>query len=305
MVSKRKDFDRLAARRFFKRALRQGTWPLLQRLIVYPSVLRLPPIPFEDNATHSVHTVVRERDAIMAHWMLRTLRQFAPCGLSVTIHLDPTVRSETAAKLLEKFPDARLIPYAEARARVAPALSGFPNLKRWAESSVWALKAVDMYLLGASRWIISIDCDVLFFDAPATLFEGAPSAVWMEDGNYALDLLPREGVDLLGLRPLMPINTGVGRIERRLFDPVIAEQILKRVPEPVNDQVFHAGFTAQAADATLLPVREYNYVKEPGLEGRVARHYTTPSRFLFVEEGIPRAVRLLGLPCHRFLRDRP
>ncbi|HPA19791.1 MAG TPA: hypothetical protein PLU30_18725 [Verrucomicrobiae bacterium] len=302
---KRKDFDRLAARRFFKRALRQGTWPLLQRLIVYPSVLKLPPIRFAGNTTHAVHTVVRERDAAMAHWMLRTLHQCAPAPLSVALHLDPTVRPGTAAKLAEKFPDARVISYAEARARVAPAIAGFPRLRRWVDSSPWAIKAVDTYLLGESRWLISVDCDVLFFGPPTSLFGDTPSAVWMEDGNYALDLPPEAGLDLLGLRPLMPINTGVGRIERRLFDPATAERVLERVPEPVNDQVVHAAITARAADATLLPTREYNYVKEPGLEDRIARHYTTPSRFLFVEEGVPRAARLIGMRLPPLLRERP
>jgi hypothetical protein len=302
---KRKDFDRLAVRRFFKRAIRQGTWPLLQRLLVYPRVLGLPPVRFAGNPTHTVHTVVRERDAIMAHWMLRTLHHFSPAPLSVTLHLDPTVRPGTAALLGKKFPDSGIISDEDARQRVLPMLEGFPRLRRWRESSPWAIKAVDTYLLGESRWMLSVDCDVLFFAPPEALFADSPSAIWMADGNYALDLPPEAGVDLLGLRALLPINTGVGRIERGLFDPAIAERVLERVPEPVNDQVFHAAFTAKTGDAALLPSAPYNYVKQPGLEGRIARHYTTPYRFLFVEEGVPRAARLLGLPQHPVLRDRP
>lgn len=301
---KRKDFDRLAIRRFFKRALRQGTWPLLQRLIVFPSIVRMPPVRFAGNRTHSVHVVLKDRDAVMAHWMLRTMHHFQPAGLNVILHPDGTVRPGTVAKLKSAFPDARIIMQAEARARVSDALRKYPRLQQWTESSAWAIKAIDTYLLGETRWLILIDCDVLFFGPPEPLFADAPSAVWMEDGNYALDL-PSEAGTELGLRPLMPINTGIGRIERRLFDPALAERILERVPNPVNDQLIHAGFTATAADAVLLPRREYNYVREAGLEERIARHYTTPSRFLFIEEGVPRAARLLGLPLGRLLRERP
>lgn len=302
---KRKDFDRLAIRRFLKRALRQGSWPLLQRLIVFPSVVRLPPIRFEGNQTHAVHMVLRERDALMAHWMLRTLNHFKPAPLNVWLHPDGTVGTRTLKGLARSFPDARIISHAWARKRVSEMLGDFPLLRRWSESSPWAVKAIDIYLLGETRWVVSIDTDVLFFGQPAALFEEMPSAVWMEDGNYALDLPREAGSSLLGLTPLMPINTGVGRIERGLFDAKIAEQVLASVPDPVNDQVIHAAFTARAADATLLPIRSYNYVKELGLEDRIARHYTTPSRFLFVEEGVPRAARILGLPMPRFLRDRP
>lgn len=278
---------------------------MLQRLLVYPKVLRLPPIRFAGSPTLTVHTVVRERDAIMCHWMLRTLHHFAPAPVSVTLHLDPSVRSVTATLLAEKFPDARVISDAEARERVLPALADFPRLKRWRAIAPWAIKAVDTYLLGESRWLLSIDCDVLFFAPPVALFEEAPSAVWMEDGNYALDLPPDAGPDVFGLRRLLPINTGVGRIERCLFDPATAEKVLEQVPEPVNDQVIHAVVTAKVDDAILLPKMGYNYVKERGLEARVARHYTTPYRFLFVEEGVPRAVRLLGLPLLPLLRERP
>lgn len=302
---KRKDFDRLAVRRFFKRALRQGTWPLLQRLLVYPRVLRLPPIRFTGNPTHTVHTVVRERDAIMAHWMLRTLHHFSPVPLSVTLHLDPTVRPGTAALLAEKFSGLRIISYAEAMDRVMPALEEVPRVKRWRETDLWGIKGLDTYLMGDSRWMVVVDSDVLFFAPPVALFADSPQAAWMEDGNYALDLPQEAGSDWLGSRPLLALNAGFGRIERGLFDLAIAESVLEMVPEPVNDQVIHAAFTAGAPDATLLPKREYNYVKGPGLEDRIVRHYTTPCRFLMIEEGVPRVARILGIPLAPLLRERP
>ncbi len=302
---KRKDFDRLAVRRFFKRALRQGTWPLLQRLLVYPKVLRLPPVRFAGNPTHMVHTVVRERDAIMAHWMLRTLHHFAPAPLSVTLHLDPTVRPGTAALLAEKFSGLRIISYAEAMDRVMPVLEKFPRVKRWRETDFWGIKGLDTYLMGDSRWMVVVDSDVLFFAPPVALFADSPQAAWMEDGNYALDLPPEAGPEWLGRRPLLALNAGFGRIERGLFDLPIAERVLERVPNPVNDQVIHAAFTAGAEDAALLPGREYNYVKESGLEDRIVRHYTTPYRFLMIEEGVPRAAKLLAIPLASPLRERP
>ena len=43
---------------------------------------------------------------------------------------------------------------------------------------------------------------------------------------------------------------------------------------------------------------------EPGLQGVVAKHYTTPARFWLYEEGIPRVARQLDLPLPRWFRER-
>lgn len=302
---KRKDFDRLAVRRFFKRALRQGTWPLLQRLIVYPSVLRLPPVRLGSNPEFGVHVVVGERHVLMAHWMLRTLHHFAGVLLDVAIHADRTLTADSAKQFETSFQGIRVIRWEESRERMCSLLREYPRLGAWSRGSAWALKGLDAYLLGSSRFVVIIDADVLFFGTPAALFSRAPGAVWMRDGNYALDLAAEAGRDVFGLQPFLQLNAGCGRIERSAFDLGLAEEVLTRVGDPVGDQIIHAAMTARLSDGALLPEYEYNYVKEPGLEGRIARHYTTPYRFLFVEEGVPRTARCLGLALHPILRERP
>lgn len=302
---KRKDFDRLAVRRFFKRALREGTWPLLQRLLVYPKVLRLPPVPLGSNPDFGVHVVVGEQHVLMAHWMIRTLHHFAGAVLDVTIHGDRTLTPKSAAGFSASFPGIRTIGWKATRDHVRDLLRWHPRLDRWSRQSAWALKGLDVYLLGSSRFVVLVDADVLFFGKPDPLFAATPGAVWMRDGSYALDLPPEAGRDLFGLCPFLQLNAGCGRIARSAFDLDLAERLLAHIGEPVGDQIIHAAMSARLADATLLPALEFNYVKERGLEGRIARHYTTPYRFLLIEEGVPRAARLLGLPLPAPLRERP
>jgi hypothetical protein len=163
---------------------------------------------------------------------------------------------------------------------------------------------VDVYLLGETPHVVLLDSDILFFADPEELFRDSPEAVWMRDSSYMLYVKPEESVRLFGGQPLPQLNSGVGRIERGRFSLDLAEALLAHLKVPRDDQTLHAVTTARRPAFGLLP-DTYDCATERGLRGLVCKHYTNPFRFMYYEEGIPRAAKLLGLPLPRWLRERP
>jgi hypothetical protein len=58
--------------RFFRRGVRLGSWPLLQRYLVAPRVFKLPPKPVNSNGQHEFHFIAGKRHEIMLHWGVRS-----------------------------------------------------------------------------------------------------------------------------------------------------------------------------------------------------------------------------------------
>lgn len=239
----------------------------------------------------------------MFHWMLRSLLSLWLKPFRVVIHDDGSLSKETIASLRETFVGIEVIGAKEAEARMAVLLCNHPGLMRWWPTTHWAKKALDVYLLGDSKYMILLDADVLFFGEPSTLFAEEGTSAWMRDSSYMLDIESQASVGLFGGHPLPPLNAGVGRIERARFDLDLAAALLEVVPRPSNDMVFHAVMTAQREDFELLP-DAYDCGLESGLKGVLVRHYTNPVRFWYYEEGIPRAARNLELPLSRWSRER-
>lgn len=289
--------------RFLRRALRQGAWPLLQRYSTFPGILTLGPVELASAGATAVHILLCERDVVMFHWMLRSLLSVWFRPFRVVVHDDGSLSKETIASLRRTFVGIEVVGAQEAEARMAVLLRNHPGLLQWWPTTHWAKKALDVYLLGNSKYMILLDADVLFFGEPSTLFAEVGTSAWMRDSSYMLDIESQASVGLFGGHPLPPLNAGVGRIERARFDLDLAAALLKAVPRPSNDMVFHALMTAQREDFELLP-DAYDCGLESGLKGVLVRHYTNPVRFWYYEEGIPRAARNLALPLSRWSRER-
>lgn len=291
--------------RYLKRGfLRQATWPLLQRYVVAPSITKLPPVHVKPNSELGVHVRICESDAIMLHWSLRSLFNVCQLPFQLTIHDDGSCSEQTLRLFSEKFVGARVVKREEAARQILPNLANHPALRQWWPTTYRSLKWLDVYLLGDSRYIIFLDSDVLFFREPKELFQPCSKTVWMRDSTYTLHIKPEESITLFGGYPLPQLNSGLGRMERSRFNLDLAERVLKHLGRPQDDQTLNAVMTAQYPDYEFLPP-SYDNATELGLEGKVAKHYTTPYRFWFYEEGIPRVAKQLDLPLHRWLKERP
>jgi len=277
----------------------------LQRFVVSEKVHDLPPVRLNTNSDVCVHVCLCEAHATMLHWMLRSLIRHAEAPFRVMVHDDGSCSARTRSELLEKFDGLEFITRSEARKLVPPLLKDYPLLREWWPTNERSInvKWLDAYLLGTSRIILLVDPDVLFFTNPVDLFESNSHTLWMRDIGYMLEISPEESVSLFGGHALPPLNTGIGRIERSRFSLEVAEGVLRRLQKPRDDMTLHAVITAQRSDFALLP-SSYQVATSLGLGGIIAKHYVTPSRFWFYEEGVPRVARDLGLPLSRWLRER-
>jgi len=236
--------------------------------------------------------------------MLRSLLRVAGDHVRIQIHDDGSLTPQSIETTLLRFPGIRIVSRAEAVDRLMPLIARYPRLKAWWPTTHWGIKWLDVYLLGDTRDMILLDSDALFFKRPDLLLESGGKTLWMKDSNYMLDLPPEAGPKLFVARRLPQLNSGVGRVDRSRFDLNIAERLLEIVGKPRDDQTLHAIIAARDPDSMLLPP-QYDCAIERGLRDVVCKHYTNPFRFMYFEEGIPRAAKLLGLKLAPWLQERP
>jgi hypothetical protein len=278
-------------------------------------VLDLPPVECASDASFSAHVLVCEKDAVMAHWSLRSFLRQTSAPVQIYVHDDGSCSAPTLATLQEKFPGAVVISRRDAEAKVLPHISSKIDLVHWWYSEYIAIKCLDFYLIGESEWVIILDPDVLFFQEPQALFTNSREAMWMEDCFYSLYIDPAEAQERFDVVPLQ-INAGVGRMLRDSIDQSLLQEVLrfkseKSVQERARqrglpryeDQTYHALLAARHPGSQLLP-SSYQVATELGLHGVIAKHYTTPARFWFYEEGIPRVARQLKMELPRWLKER-
>jgi hypothetical protein len=302
--------------RFMRRGLRQGTWPLLQRYAVARRILDLPPVTVAAHSDFTLHLRVCERDAVMAHWALRSFLLHASVPCAVTIHDDGSCRPQTLRQFATAFRHCQVYGRDEAYRAIAPQLASFEALAEWARRDYAAIKWLDVYLLGRSRHVIFLDSDVLFFADPVALFAAGDHALWMKDCFRSLYIDDDEAALWYGVPRLPQLNSGLGRIPRHWFDAALAADVLRRLQSPAlveraaarglpgrDDQTFNAVLAACKGAWRYLP-DDYCLAMEPGLGACVARHYVGPRRFGFYEEGLPRVARQLGLKLPRWLSER-
>jgi hypothetical protein len=289
---------------------------LLQRYLVTRKILNFPPIEFASSSDFSIQMRIYEKDAILAHWALRSLHHHWRHPVHVTIHHNDECSVETLRLLQDKFRNVRFVSREVALRELAPKLREFPLLQQWRLQSASAIKAIDFYLLASGKYSVFLDADILFFSEPSAMFRDSAEHVWMKDCYYCLAIEPEESASVFGGPPLQAINTGLGQVPSDSIDLKLVQQIFGYLRQPeiaakwrargipeANEMAYNAVISAQYGPCRLLP-DSYPVAVEPGLQGIVAKHYTSPVRFWMYEEGIPRVAKQLGMHLPRWLAER-
>jgi hypothetical protein len=199
----------------------------------------------------------------------------------------------------EHFPRARLIRRAEADARLAELLRGFPRSLRFRNTNLLAPKVFDFAAFLESDRMGLFDSDVLFFAEPKAYLQRIEDPEYRRntfnadfDNAYTVD--PDAVRGLIG-RDLQPhVNTGLGLVHRDSIRWDWIEEFLA-LPGILAGHFWRIEQTVFALCSSrygveLLP-NEYTLRLEPGIGTRPFRHYVGAIRHLMYGEGMAQLAR--------------
>src|SRR5262249_7027622 len=227
--------------------------------------------------------------------------------VSIYLHSDRSITPLMQARFWSTFPGSVVIGDGEADDRANEKLSAFPSLRALRHSGKlgWAaIKAIDPFLWGNSDHVYFMDTDVIVVGELSEIFDDDNDAAWSRDTWWSLDRPLESIVPRYCSGPVPQLNTGIGKVRRAKFNPETLEFYLGEKEGIKNDQIL-LGLVSANGRWTLLDEDQYMTASEPGVRNVKAKHYTTPFRALYWEEGIPVAARALKMPLPRWLSLRP
>jgi hypothetical protein len=238
-------------------------------------------------APAEVHLLCHRHDHLLAVWALKTFYHFSGTALPLVIHLQGRVPRRVAERLRGHFPDARIIPQAQADARVGEALRRLPRLLAVRTANPVCMKVTDYIVLGGAPRVLAVDSDVLFLAPPAELLAAAEGvgSLFQRDLATRYSVSPEEALAWYGVRPAPRVNTGLMAFTRDAADLARCERYLAHpglLPlSGVLEQTLHALCATERGAVAHLPPT-YQISLEPGGDYAplVARHYAGPSRRL-------------------------
>lgn len=272
------------------RAVRRAGWRwLLADAALARRILDTAPVRTDApaDAPAEVHLLCHRHDHLLAIWALKTFYHFSRAALPLALHLQGRVPRRVVERLRAHFPGARVIPQAEADARMREALAALPRLLAVRMANPLLMKVTDFIVLGRAPRVLGVDSDVLFLAPPAELLAGAqgPGSLFQRDLTTRYTLTAADARAWFGVEPAPCVNTGLmaftrdaadlARCERYLAQPGLAE------PSGLLEQTLHALCAGERGAVSHLPAT-YLISLERG-DGRApltARHYAGPSRRL-------------------------
>jgi hypothetical protein len=286
-----------------RRWQREGFVRAFRRLRLWRRVLATPPVrtaPRSPGAVE-VHTLCYRLDHLAALWGLKTFYRTSGADFPLVIHVSGPAERAVFDRLRGHFPDAAVVPQAEADRAVERRLAagGFARLAAARRASPFMLKLTDFLLLAVGATVLGIDSDVLFFAQPRELLERAARPgrgyLFQRDPESTYNLAADEALREFGVRLAPRVNTGLLVYPRDLPDLAAFERFLAHpgVARPTGfiEQTLYALHGSEIGAVEYLP-ETYQLDLRPGLPycGLTARHYAGQSRPLLTSEGMPRVL---------------
>jgi hypothetical protein len=266
---------------------------------VRPSILSTPPIENTIDKTCEVHVLTCADDWLNLVWTLKSFYIASGRRYALCIHDDGSLGSDAFKALGEHFPAARIIPRAQADARLAEELRGFPLSHQFRNTNVLAPKVFDFMAFLTSDRMAIFDSDLLFFSEPTIYLQRIEDYTYRyntfnADDSFGYTVVPERVREMIG-HPLAPlVNTGFGLVHRNSIRWDWTEEFLA-LPGILDGKVWEVEQTIIALCSSrygveLLP-DEYSLRLEPGLGARCFRHYVGFIRHLMYSEGIARLAK--------------
>lgn len=276
-------------------------------------ILRAPAVnirPWDQNgAPCEFRLMTSGADWMLAMWAAWSFYQWARVDWPLAIHDGGGLVPQMRRHMARLFPAARFISWEEANNEVETSLSrkGFHYLLEARRRNVMIRKLVDFSIMGNSHCFISCDSDVLFFSRPDRLLElangnGAPFG-FNRDSHTMYSIDAGQAREWFGLTMPEKLNAGLGVLTRREVDLDFLNSAFApgRIPSDKDafpEQTACALLVARSGRDGFLPENHSVATGTPPLNlkaiGAISRHYVSPVRYLFFDEGLPLLMKHVG-----------
>ncbi|MHC5538488.1 hypothetical protein ACYOEI_09685 [Singulisphaera rosea] len=261
-------------------------------------ILSTPPMRTGHGGPVEIRVLTWRRDWMNLIWALKSFYHVAEVDYPLFIH-DGGLLPHQADVLRHHFPDATLVPAAEADAKVVDIFTrrGLKRCLEYRLKNVSTRKLFDFFAFSEAEYLLVIDSDIVFFRKPELLLVppgGVAVNRYNRDCDYWYSMELDELDEAFGIRPPDRINSGLALIKR---DSIDFDDIERWLENPklfenrwVTEQTIHA-LCSQVHGVELLP-ETYLVDTKPGLSPElVCKHYPGFFRTLLYQEGMAHLVR--------------
>lgn len=283
-------------------ARREGFGNVWNRRWYQRQILGTPPLRTQPGPGRvEVRALTWRRDWMNLLWALKSFYHFAQVDYPLYIH-DGGLLPEQFDQIQQHFPDATLIPRAEADPRVQEELTrrGLARSLEYRLKNPSTRKLFDFFVFSDADYLISIDSDIVFFRRPDLLLPGpgeepARNLYNRDASDQWYSMTPDELDAAFGIRPLPRVNSGLSLIRRESIDFDAIERWLHH-PQMfdnnwVTEQTLHA-LCATVHGMDFLPPTYLVDTEAGGMsDDLVCKHYPGFFRKHLYSEGMRRLIR--------------
>ena len=267
-------------------------------------VFFLPPSrPVEDDVSFSVHMLVCRRDVTMAVCTAKVANLAFDMPLPWVFHDDGSLSNEEEHAFKTNLPGCTVVRRAEADRVARERLSDYPEILKYRDNQVMALKLVDAQVWGRGTRRAYIDSDILFFQKPEFMLDALQGR--REKNFFNRDIAnafvrPADEIEKeVGLRPLDRLNAGLWVLHDDVIDLDIIESWLQHPAFSRNlydytlDQTFISMLANSSRDGVEHLPPTYDVVFRKEVETSVNKHYVGAIRHNYELEGLRYLLREL------------
>lgn len=238
-------------------------------------------------------------DWVAALWAIKSFYYHLSGAYPLVVRVQGNFATRDLEELRRHLPTAHFVTQSEADQRVTGALERLdcPRLLELRSEVVHIQKLTDFAVVSQAQALFVLDSDILFFQAPNELKEALQkegALVFQQDHASSYVLSPEQSLAAFGLELPERLNVGMMLFPRRDIDFRLCEEWLGNPvfdahrKTPHIEQTLWALLASKRGNHQLLPP-SYALSLDgalPSLSGVIARHYVSPVRHLFFDEGL-------------------
>lgn len=261
------------------------------------SVLALAPSrPVDEDLPYTVHMLVCHRDLSMAICTARVANLAFGRALPWVFHDDGSLTDDDERSFREHLPGCTVARRVKADRIARERLVNYPEILKYREHQIMALKLVDVKLWASGPRLAYIDSDILFFRRPDFFVEALAGERSKNYFNRDLsDAYVRPADEIgskVGVRPLDRLNAGLWVMHNDAIDLDKIEGWLKHKAFRGNlydytlDQTFISMLANSSSDGVEHLPQEYDVAYRKDVASSPNKHYVGAIRHGYELEGL-------------------